>query len=514
MKRRIFFLVFGLFILITASCSKIISLGPDGNDSALEQSKVAGTITFKGVFQANTGELWSFTSDGYGSKMGLGMMDKTSPSIAALSTGGYQTAFQANTNQLWVVGEADWKNTGLGMRGQGTSPSIAGSSKGGYMVAMQANTSSLWTYSSTSGAHNWSLGMMNKTSPSIASISTGGYQIAFQSNVGQLWVAGDAGTVNTGLGMRGEGTSPSIAASPKGGYMVAMQANTSSLWTYSPNLGTHNWQLGLKAGTSPSICALANGGYQIAFQSNAGQLWVVGDAGWVNTGLGMMEGTSPSIRALPDGGYQVTMQANTTSMWTYSPSLGTHNWQLGLKLGTSPSIASPGNGTLATGYSVTIPFHKYTVYNGINYGGIVIKTPTQGIANGIAAGFNYLGWQYVWGGGDASGPTLGIHDWGIADYYGDYNRIGFDCAGLTQYVAARYPANIPGYSYAQRMDAPKKISWDQALPGDLVGYNGHITIFLGVIGGKRMQLESPQSGDFIKVSTVRSDADSVVYRWW
>ena len=45
--------------------------------------------------------------------------------------------------------------------------------------------------------------------------------------------------------------------------------------------------------------------------------------------------------------------------------------------------------------------------------------------------------------------------------------------------------------------------WDQALPGDLVGYDGHITVYLGVIDGRRMQLESPQSGDYIKVSGVR-----------
>jgi hypothetical protein len=30
----------------------------------------------------------------------------------------------------------------------------------------------------------------------------------------------------------------------------------------------------------------------------------------------------------------------------------------------------------------------------------------------------------------------------------------------------------------------------------------------------RMQLESPESGDFVKISAVRSGADSVVHRWW
>jgi hypothetical protein len=43
------------------------------------------------------------------------MMAGTSPSIAALSGGGFEVAFQDNTGSLWTVGNAgnaDWK---LGM---------------------------------------------------------------------------------------------------------------------------------------------------------------------------------------------------------------------------------------------------------------------------------------------------------------------------------------------------------------------------------------------------------------
>lgn len=54
------------------------------------------------------------------------MAKGTSPSITALSGGGYEVAFQANNSQLWSVGmgpEANNIDTEQGMA-PGTSPSI------------------------------------------------------------------------------------------------------------------------------------------------------------------------------------------------------------------------------------------------------------------------------------------------------------------------------------------------------------------------------------------------------
>lgn len=168
----------------------------------------------------------------------------------------------------------------------------------------------------------------------------------------------------------------------------------------------------------------------------------------------------------------------------------------------------------SSGSTVVVPASDFAVWHGRDYAGTIITAPTPGVATGIAAGFGYLGWTYAWGGGDADGPTRGIRDGGTADSYGDYDKIGFDCSGLTLYVAARYPASIPHLSDYQRSDAPQQVSWEQAQPGDIVGYDGHVAVYLGVVDGQRMQLESPESGDQVRISGVRSDADSVVHRWW
>ena len=183
-----------------------------------------------------------------------------------------------------------------------------------------------------------------------------------------------------------------------------------------------------------------------------------------------------------------------------------------------PGVAPAGPAGAApvsvTGTAVVIPASPFAVWRGRDYAGTVITAPTPGVAAGIAAGFGVLGTTYAWGGGNADGPTRGIRDGGTADSYGDYDKIGFDCSGLTTYVAARYPAAIPRLSDYQRSDAPRQVPWEQALPGDIVGYDGHVAVYLGVVDGQRMQLESPESGDQVRISGVRGDADPQAHRWW
>ncbi|SER49063.1 DIP1281 family NlpC/P60 protein [Corynebacterium cystitidis] len=120
----------------------------------------------------------------------------------------------------------------------------------------------------------------------------------------------------------------------------------------------------------------------------------------------------------------------------------------------------------------------------------------------IARAETQLGVPYAWGGGDANGPTKGIRDGGVADAHGDYNKIGFDCSGLTLYAFAGVGISLPHYSGYQYQRGTK-ISPSEAQRGDLLfwGPSGsqHVAIYLG----DGMMIEAPQSGDVVKKSPVR-----------
>lgn len=132
---------------------------------------------------------------------------------------------------------------------------------------------------------------------------------------------------------------------------------------------------------------------------------------------------------------------------------------------------------------------------------------SQRAATVIAAAKKWIGTPYAWGGGNSKGPTRGIRDGGIADRYGDYKKIGFDCSGLVLHAYAQVGIYLPHYSgYQYRYG--QKISKANLQPGDLVfyAYNTsnpatihHVAIYLG---GNQM-IEAPQSGSHVKISPMR-----------
>ena len=138
----------------------------------------------------------------------------------------------------------------------------------------------------------------------------------------------------------------------------------------------------------------------------------------------------------------------------------------------------------------------------------VVQTADPRIATAVAAGLSWLGTTYAWGGGDANGPTKGTTDGGEADRHGDFNKVGFDCSGLTLYSYAQAGVKLIRPSDAQLTSARVTVLFAQARAGDLLFWGTHhVALYLGRINGQELMLEAPQSGDVVKVSTVRTGGD-------
>ncbi|QNE89581.1 C40 family peptidase [Corynebacterium incognita] len=120
----------------------------------------------------------------------------------------------------------------------------------------------------------------------------------------------------------------------------------------------------------------------------------------------------------------------------------------------------------------------------------------------IARAESQIGAPYAWGGGTASGPSQGIRDGGTADAHGDYNKVGFDCSGLTLYAFSAAGLSLPHYTgYQYTMG--EQIDPANMQRGDLIFYgpqgNHHVAIYLG--NGE--MLEAPQSGQTVTKTPVR-----------
>lgn len=72
---------------------------------------------------------------------------------------------------------------------------------------------------------------------------------------------------------------------------------------------------------------------------------------------------------------------------------------------------------------------------------------------------------------------------------------GADCSGFVYRVYKDFGYNLPRTSYEQR-GAGRSVSYDDAQPGDLICYDGHIGIYIG--GGKIVHASTAKTG--IKVS--------------
>jgi cell wall-associated NlpC family hydrolase len=86
---------------------------------------------------------------------------------------------------------------------------------------------------------------------------------------------------------------------------------------------------------------------------------------------------------------------------------------------------------------------------------------------------------------------------GVPYVRGGSTPAGFDCSGFTQYVFAQLGISLPRSSAAQRY-AGTVVSADQAQPGDLIWWPGHVGIYMG--NGQHIAARQP--GTPLKISPI------------
>ncbi len=108
----------------------------------------------------------------------------------------------------------------------------------------------------------------------------------------------------------------------------------------------------------------------------------------------------------------------------------------------------------------------------------------------VAAARTYLGVPYVWGGNGYD---------------------GIDCSGLTRAAHLAVGISIERHSSSQRAGGKDVGGIENALPGDIVCYQGHVGIYIG--GGQ--MIHAPQTGDVVRIASVyRSKPILSVRRYW
>ncbi len=118
-----------------------------------------------------------------------------------------------------------------------------------------------------------------------------------------------------------------------------------------------------------------------------------------------------------------------------------------------------------------------------------VSAPNGRASAAIAAAQSRLGTPYRWGG---TTPA------------------GFDCSGLMLWSWAQAGVSLPRTSGAQR-SYTQRISFDQLQPGDLV-FSGNPVYHVGMYIGGGQMIHSPQTGDVVKISAVRTGSSTTYGR--
>ena len=204
-----------------------------------------------------------------------------------------------------------------------------------------------------------------------------------------------------------------------------------------------------------------------------------------------------SIAAYPGEGDKCSSYGNRNFFYMFRQYFGS--------TGGGAPIAGPAGGKVGGPITVNGVSVKLPANAGIS---ATITAPNATVAKAISAGLSWIGTIYSWGGGSPTGPTLGIC--GPFGAENDCHIVGFDCSGLIMYMWAQVGITVDHFSQ-DIFNAGQQIPWDQKLPGDSIGYKGHITMYVGTWGGVDYMLEAPESSEDIRVTPVRDSSGDPHY---
>jgi cell wall-associated NlpC family hydrolase len=117
----------------------------------------------------------------------------------------------------------------------------------------------------------------------------------------------------------------------------------------------------------------------------------------------------------------------------------------------------------------------------------------QAIDYVIKRGLSQRGVPYLWGGGNAAGPSRGTGP--------DANTVGFDASGLMQYAFAGVGIKLPRSS-GEQYNAGRKVPPAQARRGDMIFYGPGGSQSVAMYLGNGQMLEATEPG--VMVSAVRT----------
>lgn len=130
----------------------------------------------------------------------------------------------------------------------------------------------------------------------------------------------------------------------------------------------------------------------------------------------------------------------------------------------------------------------------------------------VTAAKRYLGTPYSWGGGNATGPSLGIRSSASLD---GTRTVGFDCSGFVLFAVHKAAGiTLAHHAEVQGNDKRGKTiarDWARIAPGDIIAFSengsgnpgsfGHVGIYVG--DGK--MIHAPRPGKTVEITQLRGN---------